>query len=221
MVDAFLFDFLIVSASAAAAVIAGRTMRISGAAALGVAAAAAAVVVVQLNQGGLAEIGLSGWPDLVRLAPLILGGLAACYAIAAITSYSLAQLDLAPDITRLDFVRGNFQALSLMLLVSWTTAAFGEEIVFRGFLLNRAAGLPIGNPDWVLMVIAGQALLFGLAHAYQGLGGVIVTGVLGLALGVLTYAANGDLWPAIIVHGLINTVSLTAIYLSGPRLERA
>lgn len=179
---------------------------------MGVATAAAAVVAIQMKGGGLSEIGLSGPPDLLALAPLVAGGLAACYLIAGATSYALAQAGLAPDVSRLDFIKGNLPALALMLAVSWTTAAFGEEIVFRGFLLNRAAGLDAGAQDWVLVVILGQSILFGLAHAYQGIGGVIVTGILGLALGVLTVLAQGDLWPAIIVHGLINTVSLTAIY---------
>lgn len=179
---------------------------------MGVATAAAAVVAIQMKGRGLSEIGLSGPPDLLALAPLVAGGLTACYLIAGATSYALAQAGLAPDVSRLDFIKGNLPALVIMLAVSWTTAAFGEEIVFRGFLLNRAAGLDVDIRDWVLVVILGQSILFGLAHAYQGIGGVIVTGVLGLALGVLTVLAQGDLWPAIIVHGLINTVSLTAIY---------
>lgn len=218
MLADFILDLLIVCVCAAAAIAVARAFRFQGAAAVGVAAAAAAVVAVQLGRGSLAEIGLGQPPEIAVIGPLVLGGLVVCYAIAGVTSFLLAQIGLAPDVTRLDFIKGNVPALMFMLAVSWSTAAFGEEIVFRGFLLNRAAGLDVAIQDWVLYVIAGQALLFGLAHAYQGLGGIIVTGILGLALGVLTYVAQGNLWPAIIVHGLINTVSLTALYFSKRRV---
>jgi membrane protease YdiL (CAAX protease family) len=216
MPSEYLQDLMIVAACSAAAILIARAYRFQGAAALGVAVAALAVIAIQLDRGGLHEIGLLGPPDFKALWPLIAGGLVACYLIAGVTSYGLAQIGLAPDVSRLDFIKGNLPALLLMLAVSWTTAAFGEEIVFRGFLLNRAAGLDVGITNWVLMVIVAQALFFGLAHAYQGLGGMIVTGVLGLALGVLTFLGQGNFWPAILVHGLINTASLTALFFSTP-----
>lgn len=217
----FLQDLGLVCALAAAAILAAAAFRVQGAAALGVGVAALTILAIQQNNGGLREIGLGGPPDLAALAPMVLGGLIFCYAVAGATSYALAKVGLAPDVSRLDFIKGNLPALLAMLAVSWTTAALGEEIVFRGFLLNRAAGLDVNVQDWVLIVVVGQAVLFGLAHAYQGVGGVILTGALGLALGILTYVAQGDLWPAIMVHGLINTVSLTAIYVSKPVAARA
>jgi hypothetical protein len=195
---------------------AALAFRLQGAAACGVAAAALAVVSIQMLGPGLAQIGLAGPPDFEKIGPLVLGGLAASYAVAGVISLVLSRVGLAPDVTRLDFLKGNLPALILMLSVSWTTAAFGEEIVFRGFLLNRMASLETGVEHWAWIALIVQASVFGLAHAYQGLGGVIVTAALGAVLGVLTLVANGDLWPAIIVHGLINTASLTAIYISRP-----
>jgi uncharacterized protein len=220
MLAEFIQDLGLIAACASVAILIAAAFRVQGAAALGVGVAALTIVLIQQNGGGLREIGLAGPPDFAALAPLIIGGLVFCYLVAGISSFALARAGMAPDVSRLDFIKGNLPALLMMLAVSWTTAAFGEEIVFRGFLLNRAAGLDVAVQDWVLIVILGQAVLFGLAHAYQGLGGVILTGALGLALGILTYVAQGNLWPAILVHGLINTVSLTAIYAAGPSAVR-
>ena len=216
MISAFLLDLFIVCCCAASAVSAAFAFRLQGAAACGVAAAALAVVGIQISGSGLVQIGLSGPPDFGRIWPFILGGLAASYAVAGALSFALSKAGLAPDVTRLDFLKGNMPALVLMLAVSWTTAAFGEEIVFRGFLLNRMSGLPVSAENWPWIALAVQAVLFGAAHAYQGPGGVVVTGALGAVLGALTFISGGDLWPAIIAHGLINTVSLTAIYFSRP-----
>ena len=41
------------------------------------------------------------------------------------------------DLSRFDSVRGNYAALALYLTVAWTTAGFGEEIIWRGYVLNR------------------------------------------------------------------------------------
>jgi CAAX protease family protein len=52
---------------------------------------------------------------------------------------------------------------------------------------------------------------FGIAHLYQGVGGVITTGLVGaLMLGV--YLASGSLWVAMAVHALID---LRAVVLLG------
>jgi membrane protease YdiL (CAAX protease family) len=53
--------------------------------------------------------------------------------------------------------------------------------------------------------------VFGLAHAYQGATGILVTGVLGLVFGLL-YLRSKSLWPLVIAHGLIDTLSLVALY---------
>lgn len=217
MISDFVLDLFVVCCCAASAVSAALAFRFHGAAACGVAAAALAVVGIQISGPGLSQIGLGGLPDLERLALLVAGGLVASYAVAGLLSYGLSQIGLAPDVTRLDFLKGNFPALVLMLAVSWTTAAFGEEIVFRGFLFNRMSDLETGIENWIWIALGLQALLFGLAHIYQGLGGVIVTGALGAVLGALTIISDGNLWPAIVVHGLINTISLFAIFASKPK----
>jgi membrane protease YdiL (CAAX protease family) len=56
-------------------------------------------------------------------------------------------------------------------------------------------------------------VLFGAAHAYQGLDGVILTGLTGFGLGALFILCGRNLWPCILVHGLIDMGSFTALYL--------
>jgi uncharacterized protein len=56
------------------------------------------------------------------------------------------------------------------------TAGVCEEFLYRGFVM---AGLSrMGAPMWSVVVLS--SILFGLAHAYQGRGGMIGTGLLGL-----------------------------------------
>ncbi len=81
------------------------------------------------------------------------------------------------------------------------TAGICEEWIYRGFVLHvLTAQLPSVNVWWLLLI---QAVMFGIAHVYQGRAGTLLTGVLGLILGLL-YIATGSLLLSMILHALID-----------------
>lgn len=115
---------------------------------------------------------------------------------------------------RLNNVRGNLPMFLLWLVIVWTTTAFGEEMFFRGYLITRLQSaltdIRFGN---ALAVIA-PALLFGFAHmSYQGVRGLVMTGLIGLAFGTMFLVFKRNLWPLVLWHGITNTMSFTVLYL--------
>lgn len=120
-----------------------------------------------------------------------------------------------PDISHLMSLPGNLMGYVFALVIIWITAAFIEELLFRGFLLNEtAAVLGGGRGAWVASVLlTGIAFAFG--HAYQGLSGFLLTGAIGVVFGGLYLLLNRNLWPLILAHGAIDTYSITQIYLAG------
>ncbi|WP_114166241.1 CPBP family intramembrane glutamic endopeptidase [Exiguobacterium sp. TNDT2] len=86
--------------------------------------------------------------------------------------------------------------------VSWT-AGVTEEFIFRGVLLYTVTLWMDVSPP-MLALIGGA--LFGLAHAYQGVRGILVTGLVGWGLGYL-YVAMGILWPVMVVHALLDLIA--------------
>ena len=106
-------------------------------------------------------------------------------------------------------IEGNTLYFLLFLLpISWGSAAFGEELLVRGFMLNRLEGL---TRSTVWAVIA-QAAIFALAHLYQGITGVLFVFAIGLIFGAIFIRCGRNLWPVIAAHGLIDTVAITSIY---------
>nr|WP_204331977.1 CPBP family glutamic-type intramembrane protease [Geodermatophilus sabuli] len=81
------------------------------------------------------------------------------------------------------------------------TAGVCEEWLYRGFFLAVAAALAGGLPEPLLVLVAAAA--FGLAHAYQGVAGVVTTGVLGGVLAGL-YLDTGSLLLPVLLHVLID-----------------
>lgn len=109
-------------------------------------------------------------------------------------------------------LRGNLTALIVSLAVSWTEAAFLEEMLFRAYLLNRLMDLFGRQPVGIAVALAAHAILFGLGHTYQGLTGVLDTALAGLVLGLLYLQARRNLWLPILAHGILDTTGFLLIY---------
>ena len=118
----------------------------------------------------------------------------------------------APDISNVEPIKASLSQLIMWLTVAWTTAAFGEEIIWRGFLIGQLAKIfNETRTGWIISLII-SSVFFGLLHAQQGLSGVILTGVVGLVLGSAYLIFRNNLWVSIIAHGLTNSISFLMLY---------
>ena len=116
-------------------------------------------------------------------------------------------------------VKDNLPMLLLWLGIVWTSAAFGEEMFFRGYLVTRLqqafSGSFFSSQIFAtLLAILIPALIFGYGHMnYQGLRGLIVTGAIGIAFGCMYLLFKKNLWPIILVHGVVDTLGFVSVYL--------
>lgn len=133
---------------------------------------------------------------------------------AALFGWEFMQVEPEGVEDRWGAVTGNLPMLMLWLGIIWTSAAFGEEMFFRGFLITQAQKM-FGNTWWgAVLAVVLAASVFGYGHFYyQGLRGLIVTGAIGLVFGALFLVFRRNLWPIIIFHGLIDTAGFVALYL--------
>ncbi|MDP9427713.1 MAG: CPBP family intramembrane metalloprotease [Actinomycetota bacterium] len=81
------------------------------------------------------------------------------------------------------------------------TAGVCEEWLYRGFFLAVVAAVGGGLSTPVLVAVG--ALAFGLAHAYQGVAGILTTGALGGVMAGL-YLGTGSLLLPVLLHALID-----------------
>lgn len=143
---------------------------------------------------------------------VVAGVLMELLAVFVTTPLISRVLGVEPDHGALKGIRGNVKMLALFLALSWTLAAFGEEICFRGFLMERLARLFGGsNAAWVASLVL-SSVLFGWGHTEQGVSGWIQEGLSGLLLGVLFLSFGGNLTVPIVAHGVSNTVAFVLIY---------
>ena len=116
------------------------------------------------------------------------------------------------DISSYESIEGNYGLLAMYLTVSWTTAGFGEELIFRGFLMGGLARC-LGQSRWAwAAAVIISSMLFGLMHVKTGLGGMLTTGLSGALLAGLYLLSHRSIWAAYIAHGLANSVSFLWIF---------
>ena len=118
------------------------------------------------------------------------------------------------DVSGLDGIRGNFLSYAIFILFMWIIAAFGEEFVYRGLLVKRLGFLLGNNKSAMWIAVIFSSILFGIAHRYQGLSGMISTGTVGLIFGVIFIKSKNRLWLTILTHGVYDVIGITLIYLN-------
>jgi CAAX protease family protein len=111
-------------------------------------------------------------------------------------------------------IKGNLPLYLLWLGIVWTAAAFGEEMFFRGFIITRLQSVFSGVKFASVIAVILAAAFFGYVHMYyQGLRGFFTTGAIGLAFGATFLLMKRNLYPVILVHGIVDTLTFTALFM--------
>jgi membrane protease YdiL (CAAX protease family) len=162
------------------------------------------------------------WPGVGVRTPRSWGGVAlsvigiyatvAAAMILLVTPLADAMRWPALDTSAFASVRGNAATLAGMLVLVWTVVAFGEELIFRGFILSRLQRLLGPGATGGAVAVVLQAALFGVGHFYLGARGMAAATLVGIVYGSWYLLRERNLWPLIIAHGVTDTISMVAIY---------
>lgn len=116
------------------------------------------------------------------------------------------------DFSKFDSMIGNTEEALFYLFLVWTLAAFGEELSYRGYLLNRIADVGNGTKAAFIAAVILHSIFFGIGHFYQGVTGMVDTGITALILGSAYLISGRNLWITIFAHGFSNTIFIALMY---------
>src|SRR6516162_6388957 len=160
------------------------------------------------------DVGLNlyrNWPTTIG-AGIGVGLLLEAFQLFISQPILVRVLKKQPDLELFQALRGNVKWTLLAIAGTWTLAAFGEEMVYRGYLMNRVADLlNRTRTAWIVSLMAVH-IGFGLAHAYQGVTGAIDEGLMGLLLGLIYLRTGRNLAVPIIAHGVSDTIDFVLIF---------
>jgi hypothetical protein len=104
-------------------------------------------------------------------------------------------------------LEGNIPNFFSILVFVWIES-FLEELQDRGFSLNRFEVLFEKIPLSTVFAVLIQAAIFGFRHSYDLSPRSITTGLIGLVFGTVYVLTGRNLWPLIIAHIILNTMSM-------------
>jgi membrane protease YdiL (CAAX protease family) len=93
-------------------------------------------------------------------------------------------------------------------------SSFGEEVIYRAFIINRVAEMGAGARRAWWAAVAVSAVVFGLVHFDWGPMGIVQTAFMGLALGIAYLRVRRRLWVLILAHAYMDTILLVQMYLA-------
>ncbi|QVY66859.1 CPBP family intramembrane glutamic endopeptidase [Polaribacter sp. Q13] len=149
--------------------------------------------------------------NLLVYAPLVALGLFIFYVFAVVPGIEILT-GVTIDYSSMSQLKGNLGNTIIWLLIVWVTAGFGEEIIFRGYLMRQFVKF-FGDSKISLainiLIICG---FFGYMHMQQGITGQLVVVIIGALLSIIFYIRKYDLWFLIMIHGFFNTLGILSFY---------
>lgn len=118
----------------------------------------------------------------------------------------------ATDLSIFDSMRGDMHVLLQWLALVWFTVVFLEEIVFRGYMMTTIEQFFTGNAAAPWIALGLSSVVFGVAHSYQGISGILSTGLMGAILALVYLKSGRNIWLPILLHGWVDTFGLYFIY---------
>ncbi len=155
-------------------------------------------ILLRLRGGSLADLGLrKAQPNVLALG---CGLMVALFFVNIVNNLIMFALGVEVQAQQFTDLLGSLDQPALLLITGMVFAPLFEEMIFRGFLF---AGLR-QKMGWGWAALVSSAI-FGAGHL--SIAAFIPTFALGLLFAYL-YQRSNSIWPGIIIHTLINSVSL-------------
>jgi membrane protease YdiL (CAAX protease family) len=117
------------------------------------------------------------------------------------------------DMSNYEYLHNNVFMLILTLLGVYIVSSFGEEVIYRAFLISRLSELGLDSKNGKMAAVAISAVIFGLAHYEWGLTGIVSTAFMGLVMGIF-YLKYNNLWILVLAHAYMDTLLLVPLFFA-------
>jgi membrane protease YdiL (CAAX protease family) len=136
------------------------------------------------------------------------------FVIGSIIMANITGIPESADMNNYSYLQGNIGMLILTLFGVYIVSSFGEEVIYRGFLINRISELGLNNKIGLTISVIISAIIFGFIHYEWGAMGIVQTGFMGLALGLCYIYMKKKLWIMVFAHAYMDTILMLQLYFT-------
>ena len=135
------------------------------------------------------------------------------YVLGTIIMANISGMPESADMSNYEYLHNNVFMLILTLLGGYIVSSFGEEVIYRAFLISRLSELGLDSKNGKMAAVAISAVIFGLAHYEWGLTGIVSTAFMGLVMGIF-YLKYNNLWILVLAHAYMDTLLLVPLFFA-------
>ncbi len=155
-----------------------------------------------------------GGIKVLLLSFLVLVLALAGFIIGSIIMANITGIPEGANMTGYDYLKDNIGMLLLTLAGVYIVSSFGEEVIYRGFLITRISQIGTDSKKATIIAIILSSIIFGLIHYSWGPMGMVQTGFMGLALGICYIKLKRRLWILILAHAYMDTILMIQMYMA-------
>ena len=138
----------------------------------------------------------------------------AAFILGSIIMANITGVPESADMSAYAYLKDNIGMFLLTLGGVYIVSSFGEEVIYRAFLINRFLELGIDSKKGRVVSVLLSSIVFGLVHYQWGAMGIVQTGFMGLALGICYLKFKKRLWILILAHVYMDTILMLQVYLA-------
>lgn len=136
------------------------------------------------------------------------------FIIGSIIMANITGIPENADMSGYAYLQNNFGMLLVTLGGVFIVSSFGEEVIYRAFLINRITELGQNTTKATIIAVILSSIIFGLIHYDWGPMGIVQTGFMGLALGICYIKLKKRLWIMVLAHAYLDTILMIQLYLA-------
>ncbi len=136
------------------------------------------------------------------------------FVIGSIIMANITGIPENSDMSNYAYLKDNIGMLIFSLIGVYIVSSFGEEVIYRAFLINRISELGLDTKRSRIVAVILSAIIFGLVHYSWGPMGVVQTGFMGLVLGICYLKLKKRLWILVLAHAYMDTLLLVQMYMA-------
>jgi membrane protease YdiL (CAAX protease family) len=135
------------------------------------------------------------------------------FVIGSIIMANITGIPGNADMSSYNYLKDNIFILIGVLISVFIISSFGEEVIYRAFLITRISEIDPNNKLLLKFAVIISSIIFGLIHFEWGPMGIVQTGFMGLALAISFILVKRNLWILIFAHAYMDAILLIQMYL--------
>ena len=146
------------------------------------------------------------------LSLVVFAAASAAFVLGAIVMANITGIPERADLSGYNYLYHNLSLLIVTLIGVYIVSSFGEEVIYRAFLITRIEEMGSGGKGVQRLAVLISAAVFGLIHFDWGPMGMGQTAFMGLALAIAYLKVKRNLWINILAHGYMDTILIVQLF---------